>query len=334
MKFLIKIFLVISILFTFWINISQADDAWLWWNSSTNYDGWWSSSNQYDQKVNSDLRMWDNWLNNNHLNKLWWDSNFIKTNVSWENGIYYFLLKAAQSIKNIFLVLATIYFLITALKLLLAEGSSDEQFWKFKNWFKWITAWIIVMQIAYSYVLTIYNQKVNTALAGWIVHNIIEPLVKLLETAVAFFFIWVMIFAFYKIITAWWEEEKAKQWKMSVLYAFMWFIIIKLSSYFVSATYSKTLCNLDWVQCINEKKLSDNWHIIFTVINWLNWFVWIVVVLMIMYAGFQIIFSNWEEEKVKKARKAIIYIIIWILILIFNYFILTFFLQDNFLKNT
>ena len=324
MKKIIKILLILTLLFSFGIinvnaeqNIGRAD----------------VSTNQYDQKIDSNNRMWDNWLKNSHLDKLWnWTEKFIQTNVTWEAWIYYTILKVAQSLKNIFLVLATIYFLIIVLKLLFSEWSSDEQWEKFKKWFIWITIWIIVMQIAYAYVQVIYNKKIGAEIAWGITWSIIEPLVKLLETAAAFFFIGIMIYSFYKLVTAGWEEEKAKEWKKSVMFAIIWFLIIKLSHYFVSATYSKTLCRVDWVSCVDEKSLSDWAQIIFTVINWLNWFVWIAVVIMIIYTWAQIIFSWWEDEKIKKAKKSIIYIIIWIVILIMNYFILTFFFTPELLK--
>jgi len=50
---------------------------------------------------------------------------------------------------------------------------------------------------------------------------------------------------------------------------------------------------------------------------------------MIIYAGAQIIFSNGDEEKIKKAKTSLIYIVIGIFILMVNYLILTFFLLDS-----
>lgn len=323
-KNIIKILLVIAIIFNIWI---------LWTNNTNAAPNTWVSgisTNQYDQKIDSNNRMWDNWLSNDPLNKLWnWDQNLIKPGQTWERWIYETILKVAKSLKNIFLALATIYFLITVLKLLFSEWSSDEEFWKFKKWFIWISMWIIIMQIAYSYVNTIYNKKIGSEIAGSLISNIADPLIKLLETAAAFFFIAIMVFSFYKMVTAAWDEEKAKQWKLWVLHAFIWFIVIRLSSVIVSAFYSKTLCSVDNVSCTNPKKLSDWAQIIFTVINWLNWFVGLAVVLMIIYTGFQIIFSGWEDDKIKTTKKSILYIIIWIVILIMNYFILTFFLTPN-----
>ncbi len=326
-KKIFKILFTITLLFTLWIIGINAEVT------SPNIGVADVSVSEYDQRINSDNRLQENWLNNPRLNKFWWsEKNFIKAGVTWESWLYLLIIKIAQSIKDIFLILATVYFLIIVLKLLFSEWSSEEEWWKFKKWIIWITIWIMLMQIAYSYVFLIYNRRIWPEIAWGLISWIIEPLLKLLETSAAFFFIMIMIFSFYKIITAGWEEEKAKQWKMSVLYAFVGFLVIRVSSFIVSATYSQTLCEVIWVNCDNEKDLSDWAQIIFTVINWLNWFVWIAVVIMIIYAWSQIIFSNWEDEKIKKAKNAILYIIIWIVLLIVNYFILTFFLTPELIQ--
>jgi hypothetical protein len=58
----------------------------------------------------------------------------------------------------------------------------------------------------------------------------------------------------------------------------------------------------------------------------MNSFVWIIVILMIIYAWFTVLTWAWDEEKLKRAKTSILYIAIWILILIINYLILTFFI--------
>jgi hypothetical protein len=313
----------IIINFLLWITIIFSIFNWIVYANNSNYDN----------RVNSDNRTRENHITNDFLddikseNHIW---KWTQWGVEWISDL---MMNIAQSLKNIFIIIASIYFLIITLKLLFAEWSNDEEFNKFKNWTKWITAWIIVMQIAFSYVSMIYNKKIWADLSAWLIQNVIEPLIKLLETAASFFFIAVMVFAFYRIITSWWDDEKAKKWKNSIWFAILWFLVIKVSRFFVEAFYAKTLCNVEWVtSCVNERSLSDWAKIVFDIINWLNWFVWIVVVIMIIYAWAQIIFSSWDDEKIKKSKKSIIYIIIWITILIMNYLILTFFLVDDLTK--
>jgi hypothetical protein len=320
-KTIIKILLIITLLFSFWnltVNAKFFDTE----DSSI--------QNTYDNKVNSNNRSSENHINNDYLEDSKSNNHIWKATRWWVEWISDLMMNIAQSLKNIFIAIASIYFLIITLKLLFSEWSNDEEFTKFKKWAQWITMWIIVMQIAYSYVSMIYNKKIWADIAAWLIENIVQPLIKLLETAASFFFIAVMVFAFYKIVTAGWDDEKAKSWKKSVWFAILGFLVIEVSNFFVEATYSKTLCNVEWVtSCVNERSLSDWARIIFDIINWLNGFVWIAVVIMIIYAWAQIIFSAWDDEKIKKAKKSIIYILIWITLLIMNYLILTFFLIDD-----
>ena len=255
------------------------------------------------------------------------DDNFTWVDATqWDKWFFYFLVRIAKSLKNIFFAIATVFFLIIVLRLLFTENS-EEEFGKFKKWILWITVWIIIMQIAYSLVITTQNQSISWWLANDLLKNIVIPLITLLETAASFFFIAIAIFAFYRMVTSSWDDEKAKTWKMSIFYAIIWFIVIKISGLIVKTTYSKTLCDDDNITCSWWVAEIEEWAwIIFKIINWLNWFVWIAVVIMIIYAWVQIIFSNWEEEKIKKAKTSIIYIFIWIFVLTMNYLILTFFL--------
>jgi intracellular septation protein A len=60
----------------------------------------------------------------------------------------------------------------------------------------------------------------------------------------------------------------------------------------------------------------------------MNSFVGIIVIIMIMYAGATLLFGG-DEEKFKKAKNTILYIVIGIAILVLNYFILTFFIKPE-----
>ncbi|MCD5380805.1 pilin [Candidatus Gracilibacteria bacterium] len=255
------------------------------------------------------------------------DDNFTGVDATQgDKGFFYFLVRIAKSLKNIFFAIATVYFLIIVLRLLFTENS-EEEFGKFKKGILWITVGIIIMQIAYSLVITTQNQSISGGLANDLLKNIVIPLITLLETAASFFFIAIAIFAFYRMVTSSGDDEKAKTGKMSIFYAIIGFIVIKISGLIVKTTYSKTLCDDDNITCSGGvAEIEEGAGIIFKIINWLNGFVGIAVVIMIIYAGVQIIFSNGEEEKIKKAKTSIIYIFIGIFVLTMNYLILTFFL--------
>lgn len=253
---------------------------------------------------------------------------------SWgESGIYNTMIRIARDIKNLFYAIATVLFLIISLRLIFSSNT-EEEIGNFKKWIIWITIWLIVMQIAYSFAIVTFDQWVSASLWVSIIQNIAYPLINLIKTLASVFFIAMAIFAFFRLVTANGNEEAIKSGKMTIVYAIFWFIIVKLADEIVQAFYGRIDCNntSGWFintqanNCINRSDISEWIYIITNILNWLNGFVAIVVLIMIIYAGLQIMLSGWDEEKIKKWKQSIIYIAIGIAILIVNYLVLTFFL--------
>ena len=161
--------------------------------------------------------------------------------------------------------------------------------------------------------------------AANMINYIITPLTNLLVNAAAIIFVLIAIFAFYKLITSNWDDATAKSGKMMVWYAIIWFIIIKIAQPLISAVYwsCTTLTRIINPQCELKPNISAVPGLASNIIIW----VWLIV--MIVYIWFKVIFSNWDSEKLNEAKKSITYILIWVGILVVNYFILTFFLRVN-----
>ncbi len=304
-----------------------------------NLNNVYSANDSYIPNANN-VQIWNNsgwnWLKNKYLEQLWWNWD-IKAGTEWEKSVYNLLFTIAKDVKTIFYIIAWIYFLILVVRLIFSENTEEES-WNFKKWIVWITMWIIVMQLSFYFINTLYARDIWWVLANNLTKNLINPLIKILETAASFFFILIAIYAFYSIITANWEEEKVKKWKMSIFYWLIWFIVIKLAKEIVNATYWKIDCNentilwifqISWNNCVTSSQVSWISEIIIKVINWMNWFVGIIVILMIIYAWVQVLFSSGDEEKLWSAKKSIIYITIWIAILLLNYFILSFLIKPE-----
>lgn len=323
MKSLIKIILLLSIIFTNYTATTYAVD----FNINLLNDTWFNSNTQWN------LDTWvDNWKNsavnqNTHLKILQnWNTDFAVAN--WgEEWIYNTIIRIARDLKNFFFVLSGIFFLILVIRLLMTD-KTEEEITKFKKWIIWISVWIIITQIAFYFVNILFDRNISVALAENFIDVIIWPLIEVLETATSFLFLAIMIYAFFRIITANWDEEKAKSWKMSVFYALVWFVVVKIAKAIVATTYGKTNCRSSIYQtnCINQTNLTWFAQIIVRIIDWMNSFVWIIVILMIIYAGFLVLTSWGDDDKLKKAKNIVLYIVIWLFILIFNYLILTFFL--------
>lgn len=241
-----------------------------------------------------------------------------------QEWIYNALIRIARDLKNLFFLIAWVYFLVLVLRLLFSD-KTEEEISNFKKWIIWISIWIIITQISYYFVNILFDKNINVELATNFIDIVIQPFIKLLQTAASFFFILIMIFAFFRIVSANWDEEKVKSWKMSVVYAIVWFILIKWADKLVSAIYWKTSCaSHTWINCTNETNVDWFANLVVNIINWMNWFIWLVVIILIIYAGFMVLTSVWDEEKLKKAKSIIMYIAIWLTILVANYLILTF----------
>lgn len=272
----------------------------------------------------------------NDANSITGREDFIDISAGGEAGIYNTLIRVARDLKNFFYIVATIFFLVICLRLIFSSNT-DEELWKFKKGIIWITIGLIVMQIAFAFVETVFDRWVNARLWASIIENLVYPMIALLQTLASIFFIAMAIYAFYRLITANGNEEAVKSWKMTILYALIGFLIIRFARAIVEAFYGRINCDsfssgfivAAWENCLNTVDVSEWVGIIITIINWLNGFVAIIVMIMVIYAGAQIMLSAGDEEKIKKGKQTVIYIAIGLFVLVANYLILTFFLRPE-----
>jgi len=265
--------------------------------------------------------------------KLWifgQDPQFVKVSRGWERWLYYTLVRFARDLKNFFFAIATIFYLIIVIRLILSNNT-DEELNNFKKWVIWITVWVIIMQLAYSLTLILYDKTIWETLAFNLVDTVVFPLLRLLETLASIFFLAMAVYTFYRLITANGAEDKIKSAKMTILYSIIWFIVIRFSRTIVESVYGRLNCEwptgwfitVDSGRCLTEADLNGWVAIIVNIINWANSFIWIVVVLMIMYAWFQVLISWGDEERLKKGKQTVIYIALGLILLVMNYLILT-----------
>lgn len=178
---------------------------------------------------------------NDKLNDFKQGDEFIGTSVTGERGIYNTLVRFARDLKNLFFAVATIFFLIISLKLILASNT-EEEVGKFKKGIVWITVGIIVMQMAFSFTKIIFDRGVGETVAFSLIENLIGPLIALLETLASLFFIAIAIFAFYRLITANGNEDAISKAKNTIIYAIIGFMIVRFARAIVEAFYGKIDC--------------------------------------------------------------------------------------------
>lgn len=309
-KLLVKLLLTINLLavpfFSYAISIWTTNND----NVRITTENTWKSSNNDEFE-----QMWSNW-------------EFFYVWTWWEKWLKWLLLNIARDLRAIVFTMVLLVVVIMVIKLLFAENTEEQQK-KLKMWILWSSIWIMVMQVAFSVYKIMFDREVWANLARRFWEKIVEPFTEVLMLLASFVFIAMAIIAFYKIVTAWGNEEWIKKGKTTIFQAIIWFVVIKLSSIVVTNTFNPD-CWWGWIisywwtnVCENVK---DNSMILITLINWINTFLSIAIVLMIIYAWFLVMTWWGEEEKNKKAKKIILYSWIWLMILFASYMILTFFI--------
>jgi hypothetical protein len=139
--------------------------------------------------------------------------------------------------------------------------------------------------------------------------------------------------AFFMLVTAWGDEEKAKKAKNTIIYAIIGFLLIRIPYAIVKAFYGRPGCeNSSWGfitlgTCdIKNVDLSAGIGIVGKIITYFNTFLSVICVILVIYAGWLLLISGWDEEKLKKAKNIILYIVIGFLILIASHAIFRFFI--------
>lgn len=266
----------------------------------------------------------ENDTDNDHLEQIN-NPNFVEPTSQWAAGVKDFIIAVAKDVKNLFYILSTIFFLIISVRFFFS-GNSEEWFTKFKKWVLWITLWLVLMQVAYSFAVTVFDKSTWSFISS-IVQNIFIPIVNILSLCASIFFVIIAIYAFIRIVSSNWEKENVKKWINAIVYAIIWLLLVKFATKIITLILGNYDVSSSWmVQFKNAWWLSWLVEMFLNIINWVNSFVAIVTIIMIMYAWMLIILSDWDEEKLKKWRTIIIYAFIWIFILVASYWILTFFI--------
>lgn len=268
-------------------------------------------------------------------------SNFFFTPTLQSDSIQNSFVTIASAIKNFFIGIAVIFLIIGVIKLLFTWGD-EESVKKWKKWIIWTSVGIFVMQIAYSIWATLYlnlqgnwmDNPINAQLWWQFWKNIFEPIVGILLMLAWLGFLAMAVYAFYIIVTGGGDEEKLKKWKNIIIYAFIGFLLVRLPKPLITAIYGepKEACkDTNWLSIwsceLSEKKLSGGIEVFWKLMNYLNSFLMLLAVILVIYAGWLVFISGWDEEKLKKAKHIIMYILLWLVLIVasnalFRFFIL------------
>lgn len=280
----------------------------------------WTSDKILKGKENKTLNIFKE---NTHLRSPW------EGKENWVKSVKTLILTIAKEIKNIFFAIASIYLIILVFRLLIAENA-EEEFSKTKSWIIWTVIWIIIMQVSFSATSALIGTTVDAWKATSFVANIAQPLLDMVMYVVPFMFMAIAIYSFFKIVTANGDETKIKQWRLSIIHASIAIIVIKVSQAFVNSVYWMINCNQKssisgQTKCLEKPDVWGITDIFFDLINWVNSFLAIIITVIFIYTWFSLITAAWDKAKMEKARRLLVYIIAWVILIVWSYSVVTFF---------
>lgn len=217
--------------------------------------------------------------------------------------------------------------------------------WKYNIF--WTAFGIFFLQISYSIWKTGLlsgrtvdgTNPINAALGWEFWNNIISPIVQLLQYLASFAFIVMMIYAFYVIVTGGGDEKKLEKGKNTLIFGLIGFIMIQVPYTIVSMLYAgvpkcpagTSLWSYSAPNCITggEANISGTVEFVGKIFGYFNGFLTLLCVLMAIYAGWLLLISKGDEEKVKKAKHIILYIAIGLVILVASHAIFRFFIMQG-----
>lgn len=256
---------------------------------------------------------------------------FFRASNTGERGAYNSIVTVARDVKNLFIAVAVIYLVISVLRLLFSKGGEDDAK-KWKSSIVGTTIGIIVMQSAFVFVTTLYDKNITGRTADVFLDRIVYPFVTMLELLASFAFLAIAFLAFFKLVSAGGDEERAKAAKRSIITGIVGFMLIKIPKVLVTSIYGKVKCEntLIFGICkLEDPNVGGAVGLLANVLNYANGFLGILTVLLIIYAGWLVLTSGGDEEKLKKAKGTVKYIAVGILLLVSSYVLFNFFLGKD-----
>lgn len=254
-------------------------------------------------------------------------------------GIRNTLILIFKSLAIVVFVIAVLIAFISVIRLLVSKNDEED----FSTWVQtlvWSIVGLFLISIAYTVVrqfeTRVFNtQTISTQTVYNVVINIVYPILNFLRYIAATVFFLGAIYAFYRIVTAVWNEEGFEDGKKIFIGSVIGFVIMMIAEPLVRLAYGWGNCSGNRIfgvptNCTN--RVLDASGVLWTVakvIVFLNGFIALIVILMVMYAGFLVLTGAGDEEKNDKAKKTISYALIGVIILIFSYVIYRFMIMQG-----
>ncbi len=234
---------------------------------------------------------------------------------------YMAIFKGMVAILSILFIVILGYRMITA-------GGNEETIKKSRSGVIWTLVGLVIMQVAGSFVSTLYgsegNYKVLDDYKGDVPQdlrqNVIEPILKYFLTFVAAIAVIMVVLSGLRMIFAAGDDGKIKKQQQVLLGSLTGLVIILIARPLIAAFYGYEEVKPDPKSVIG---------IIMQITNYVLGFVAILAILMLIYAGFLMVLHFGNDALVQKARKIITWVLIGLALIISAYTIVTLFIMPT-----
>lgn len=257
-------------------------------------------------------------------------SNLKNTNISddvWEN-IENLWVNALSKVKLVVSWVILIFLVYAWAQMILSMWNNEEQLSSSKRTLWYSLIWFVFINIPWSLYNSFKWNKTNTdwwISSSWsndpsnassnlfintdiLTYNLNNYIISFLEIATISMSIIIFVISWIKIMTSRWREEQVNEWKNKIVWWVIWLIFIG----FIEA----------WKNFIYNWEINDGRDIFETIANLWLFFAGPIAIFFLSLAWYYLITSDWNEDKLKKAKDIVINTLIWTVILLCSYIFL------------
>ena len=266
-------------------------------SSMTIQDVWWYTDNLW---VNSNKSLYDNML------ALFFPSSWGAWGAIWNK-----LQTIFVGLLFIFIIWAGALFVLNSKD----EGKLKQAKMNLLSIFYWSflffgAIWLLWTTLHVWWATNASDTVLNTQ------NNIIWAILIFFKSAAYYVAIIFVVYYGYKIMQAQEKEDKIKTARTWVLNVIIALIAIKVLDYIYYIAQQASF----WKQATNF--ISSIWTV-------LGWVLWVIIILVLIYAGFLLVTSRWNEEAMKKS-KTIVRNVFLVVFVLFLFIVIVFDLIKNF----
>lgn len=225
------------------------------------------------------------------------------------------------SLKTILMWVFVFYMVYAWAQMIMSMWTNEEKIKSSKRQIWYALIWIIFINIPWTIYEAFFKGSSgwNSGSVNWTSDWIwtlvwssfmtfIKYLVWLLEVLIFFIALFIFVYTWLKLII-WWKDSKVvNEAKLKILYSIVALILVWFIEVWKDFAFSWTI---------------STWVSIFSAIaNLLLYITPLIALFFLTLAWYYYITSNWDKEKVKKAKDIIIYILLWTLIFLASYTII------------